>query len=198
MLNMVKGFKVPFPERLESGYQINRNGITVNVDAEDIEGVLQHFIVMHKERLFFILELPSRLYDETEIAPGVIEKAHKEIYYIDGCTQEEALTILSRVGELLYNDGISAFGFGCHESGDEIMRQKYNVMTIFSRNAKQYREFFQAHNIPETDNLITAWETFTEETPGTAEWFEINGRTVYDIPELFKDWGIYHTETREE
>ena len=41
-------------------------------------------------------------------------------------------------GDLMINDGLCSFGFGCHESNDEIMFGKYNVTTIFSRNIGQY------------------------------------------------------------
>lgn len=61
----------------------------------------------------------------SEVTQGVVEKFNKDFYYIDGCSQEEALTIMQQVGELLFNDGISSFGYGGHESGDEIMFSKY-------------------------------------------------------------------------
>ena len=47
-----------------------------------------------------------------------------DVYYIDGCTQEECLVLLEKYGKLLVNDGMNRFGFGCHESGDEIMLDK--------------------------------------------------------------------------
>ena len=134
MLHMIQGCRVPFPEKLSAEYVSEGNLITANVNAEDIEEIVKQFILMHKEPLFFILELPARLYDEVESRPGEIDTFHKDVYYIDGCTQEEALTILLRVGNLLIHDGLSSFGYGCHESGDEIMLEKYNVLTIFSRN----------------------------------------------------------------
>jgi len=144
------------------------------------------------------LELPANADDETQVAPGIVRTLHKDIYYIDGCSQEEALTILIRVGNLLYNDGISSFGFGCHESGDEIMFGKYNVLTIYSQKIEQYNDFFDAHEIEITDDLQTAWNTFTEDTPGTSERYEVDGKSVFDIPKQFEDWGMYLAEQREE
>lgn len=198
-LKLKAGSKISSGTILYEGYQKTEgNYITANVGIDNIEGVMQHFIVMHEEPLFFILELPANQDDETEIAPGVLDKLHKDVYYIDGCTQEEALTILIRVGNILYNDGLSSFGFGCHESGDEIMFGKYNVLTVFSQGISEYDDFFEAHGIEATENLVTAWDTFSSNTPGTSKQYAVDGKSVYDIPKLFKEWGMYLAEQREE
>ena len=144
------------------------------------------------------MELPTNLNDETVDAFGEIETKHKDIYYMDGCSREESLTVLSRVGDLLYNDGLSSFGFGVHSSGDEIMSRKFNVLTIYSKNIEKYNNFFENHEIEQTDNLITAWDTFTDSTPGISEIYESNGKSVYNIPKLFKEWGMYFAERRED
>ena len=197
-LKLKAGSSISAKTILYEGYQKEENRIIANIGIDKIESVMQHFIVMHEEPVFFILELPAKQTDETEIALGIVNTLHKDIYYIDGCTQEKALTILIRVGDILYNDGLSSFGFGCHESGDEIMFGKYNVLTIFSQEISKYDGFFVAHDIDITDNLITAWDTFSDETPGTSEKYEADGKTVYDIPEQFKEWGMYYAEQREE
>ena len=197
-LKLKAGARISSVEPIYEGYEVGENIITANVSIDKIEGVLQHFIVMHEEPIFFILELPASADDETEIAPGIVDALHKDIYYIDGCSQEEGMTMLFRVGSILYNDGISSFGFGCHESGDEIMFGKYNILTIFSRDIEKYADFFDAHGIEKTKDLKTAWDTFTKETPGVCERYEEDGKSVFDIPKQFEDWGIYLAEQREE
>ena len=197
-LKLKAGSKISSVSTLYEGYEVGENHITANVGIDKIEGVLQHFIVMHEEPIFFILELPASADDETEVAPGIVKTLHKDVYYIDGCSQEEALTVLVRVDDLLYNDGVSSFGFGCHESGDEIMFGKYNVLTIYSQHIENYNDFFDAHEIEKTDELITAWSTFTEATPGLSERYEVDGKSVFDIPKQFKDWGMYLAEQRKE
>ena len=124
--------------------------------------------------------------------------SHKNIYYVDGCSVEEALVLFERVKKLLLADGMCQFGFGCYESNDEIMVKKYNVVTIYSENIHQYEVFFEPHEISKIDNLITAWDTFLASYPGIAEQIKKDGKTVYDIPELLKEWGIYLAETVEE
>ena len=198
MLKLRKGCKVPLPEKLSEGYKYIESGIVANVDADKIRSVLEHFVVIHDEPIFFILELPSNLDDEVEVRPGVLEALHKDVYYIDGCTVEEALTILIRTADLMINDGLCSFGFGCHQSQDEIMIGKYNVVSIYTSNKEMYNGFFEDHEISRDENLLTAWDTFTKETPGESERVDTDGKSVYDIPEMFKDWGIYLAEQREE
>lgn len=85
-MNLKRGCKVPFPERLEEGYRVKDNRIIANIGMEKAEPVLTHFITMHQEPLFFLLELPSAFDKETETGPGVVEMFHKDVYYIDGCS----------------------------------------------------------------------------------------------------------------
>ena len=199
MLNLAKGYKIRVPEILNEGYEITSDvSISANVNVEKILDVFQHFIIMHDEPLFFILELPVTCNREMPIGPGIVKDLHKDVYYIDGCTSEECIVLISRYGELLINDGISKFGFGGHNSQDEIMLDKYNVVTIYSQNLSKYDDFYELHEIGKVSKLITAWETFTEETPGQSERYDCNGKSVYELPEELKEWGIYLAETRVE
>ena len=198
MLVLRAGCKVPFPEKLFEEYMLKENQIIANISADKIKAVMEHFICIHEEPLFFILELPSKQYDEKEVRPGVVEKLHKDVYYIDGCTNEEALAILFRIGDLMANDGLCSFGFGCHESNDEIMFGKYNVTTIFSRNIGQYISFMADHEIAKKEHIVTAWDTFSQEHPGVSERIDTDGKDVFSLPEMFADWGIYKAEQRED
>lgn len=197
-LKLRKGCKVSFPEKLFEGYTFNsENSICANVSADKIDMVMAHFICMHDEPLFFILEIPSSELDEKIIRPGVIQSLHNDVYYIDGCSREEAIAIIGRVGELMINDGFCCFGFGGHESQDEIMFGKYNVTDIYSKDIKKYSGFFEEHDIYEDKDLITAWDTFDSEHPGYSEAVKTDGRDIYDIPAMFSEWGIYKDGQRE-
>lgn len=198
MLNMKKGCTVPFPEKLKEEYQVGENRLTANVGADKLKEVLEHFLSMYEEPVFFILELPTNANDEERGAGGEINELHKDVYYIDGLSAKDALLLLKREGELLIHDGISQFGFGGHETGDEIMVCSYNVVIIFSGNTGKYKGFFEAHGINETKELITAWDTFSRENPGSCSVFAEEGRDIYSIPELYKDKGMYLAERRAE
>ena len=197
MLKFKKGCKVPFPEKLFEGYTYTAPCFTANVDADKMEKLLESFIELHREPLFFILELPTNQADETEIRPGVVAALHKDVYYLDGCTQAQALQLLHQFADLLINDGGCAFGFGGHQTQDEIMVGKYNVVSLFTQNAKMYAGFFEKHGIFKTENLQTAWDTFSQAFPGRAECIETGGKTVYDLPDLLASQGLYFAERRE-
>ncbi len=198
MLKFRKGCTVPFPEKIHEEYEINENSIIANIDADKIEDLLSDFIKLHNEPLFFILEIPSKQCDEIEIKPGIVESLHKDVYYIDGCAQEEALNIVSRIGKLLVNDGLSSFGFGCHISHDEIMVGKYNVITIYSQTPENYNELLEKNELKRVDKVMTAWDTFTQNNPGKSVKIETDGKDIFDIPEMFADRGIYLAEQRED
>ena len=199
MLNLVKGHQVSLVENLfESFTKLTEYYLMANVHEEKILEIFQHFIAIHDEPLFFILELPVSIDREKVIARNIIEESHKDVYYIDGCSREECLALLIRYGDLLINDGLSKFGFGGHKSHDEIMLDSYNVVTIYSKELSKFNDFFEPHNIQFVEELVTAWETFSKTSPGISEIYESNGKTVYDLPEELAEWRIYLAETRTE
>ena len=199
MLNLVKGHQVSLVENLfESFTKLTEHHLMANVHAEKILEVFQHFIVIHDEPLFFILELLVSIDREKVIAKNIIKESHKDVYYIDGCSREECLALLIRYGDLLINDGLSQFGFGGHKSHDEIMLDSYNVVTIYSKELSKFNDFFEPHNIQFVEELVTAWNTFSKTSLGISEIYESNGKTVYDLPEELAEWGIYLAETRTE
>ena len=199
MLNLVKCHQVSLVENLfESFTKLTEHHLMANVHAEKILEVFQHFIVIHDEPLFFILELPVSIDREKVVAKNIIKESHKDVYYIDGCSREECLALLIRYGDLLVNDGLSKFGFGGHKSHDEIMLDSYNVVTIYSKELSKFNDFFEPHNIQFVEELVTAWGTFSKTSPGISEIYESNGKTVYDLPVELAEWGIYLVETRTE
>ena len=199
MLNLVKGHRVSLVENLfESFTKLTEYYLMANVHSEKILDVFQHFIAIHDEPLFFILELPVSIDREKVIAKNIINESHMDVYYIDGCSIEECLVLLIRYGDLLVNDGLSKFGFGGHKSHDEIMLDSYNVVTIYSKELSKFYDFFEPHNIQFVEELVTASETFSETSPGISEIYESNGKTVYDLPIELAEWGIYLAETRTE
>ena len=199
MLNLVKGHRVSLVENLfESFTKLTEHHLMANVHSEKILEVFQHFIAIHDEPLFFILELPVSIDREKVIAKNIIKESHKDVYYIDGCSREECLALLIRYGDLLVNDGLSKFGFGGHKSHDEIMLDSYNVVTIYSKELSKFNDFFEPHNIQFVEELVTAWKTFSKTSPGISEIYESNGKTVYDLPEELAEWGIYLAKTRTE
>ena len=197
MLKMTEGCTVPKADILSEQYEIYENRIIANVNADKTEAVIRDYILMHDKPMFFFLELPTNQRDEEKLRKNDTDPCHIDVYYIDGLNAEQALEILSKYGYLLINDGMSRFGFGVHGQSTEVMRDKYNVIIVLSDDTERYTGIFNSYNIPRCENLVTAWDTFSYESPGECSMINVNGKTVYDLPEELKNFGIYFAERRE-
>ncbi len=198
MLNMKKGCKIKNADSLYEQYEKTESGYVANVNVEKIVSLLRSFIYMQDNLVFFFLEVPSNRKDEKEIMQGVLECLHKDIYYMDNLTKDDASNLLEVAGELLANDGLCSFGFGSQKNNDEIGVGKYNVVTIFSQEHNSYDGLFDEFDIKKTEKLLTAWDTFSKESPGHSERISINGKDVYSIIDDFKDRGLYFAQQRKE
>ncbi len=198
MLEMIRGCKVPFIDKLAQQYQVQEQGIIANVGADKMQEVFEHFITLQNNPLFFILELPTNQNDEQRLRENENSPAHKDIYYIDGLNAQQALQIFGKYKELLIHDGMCQFGFGVHDYSAEIMKNSYNIVTIWTQVPDQYQNVFKEHGIEKTNKLITAWNTFNYDNPGQCRMIEVDGMCVYDLPRELEQWGIYLAEQRPE
>lgn len=200
MLETKECCKVPFPEKLFEEYEIKNTAIYANVNASKVIEMMKRFIAMHDEPLFFILELPCKEDDGGITAENKLTNTADDcdVYFIDGLNAEQAEGCIDSLAGFLVKDGMNTFGIGGHESYEEILFGKYNVMTIYTKNAESYHDFFNSFGIAKTDNLITAWDTFDAEHPGECHLYvsKKTGKTIYDIPELYKEYGMYLYEAR--
>lgn len=201
MLELKECCKVPFPEKLFEGYEEKEDAIYANVNTSKVLAMMKRFAEMHDEPLFFILELPCREEDGiTESKTLVNANIGMDVYYIDGLDREQALQCIDAMGNFLIQDGMNVFGLGGHQSNEEILFGKYNVMTVYPRGSNRYHSFFESFGIPKTASLITAWDTFGDGHPGECSLrvSKETGKTVYDIPDAYKDYGMYLYEARKE
>ena len=200
MLEMKKCCKVPFPERLSEGYEVCDGKIIANVNSSKILNMMNLFIDEHNESLFFILEIPVKCEDADLTSERVIHHngLGEEVYFIDGLDNKNAKSCLSALGKFLVTDGMNTFGFGGHTSHEEILFSKYNITTIYTHNPEKYSSFFESFGIEKVDSLITAWQTFDKEHYGECSLHTTkeSNKTIYDIPELYKDYGMYLYEVR--
>lgn len=193
MLEMKMGCSVPFPEKLFEGYEAQENRILANINASKVVDMMREFIAGHDEPLFFILEVPSRICDE-----DTSDSRGTDVYFVDKMDANRANNLLDVLGEFLVHDGMNTFGIGGHISKEEILFERYNVMLIYTKDCEKYASFFSKFEIDEVENLVTAWDTFGGETCGECRMLvtEEGGKTIYDIPEIYKDYGMYFYEKR--
>ena len=195
MLEMVEGCQVPYPERLFEGYKMEMRYTYLLLNARRIPLILEKFLNGRRgEKVFFILELPTNIQNEPE--PNRVQ--HRDIYYLDNCTPAQALDLLREYGDLLIQDGMSAFGFGGQESGDEIMVEKYNLVTLWAKRPVKWKPLLEELGLPEEENLVTAGKTFDQDHPGQCRLVPRNGIDVYALPERLKEQGLYFAERRKE
>lgn len=197
MLNMVKGCTIQDPSLLYEGYQHTETGYIANVNAENIQPLFNEFLMRQDDRVFLILEIPTNAGEEKEIAPGVFEALHVDVHYLDGMPKEYAVDFLATFSELLIHDGMCRFGFGVHSGQNEIMRDYYNVVTIYTNKPEMYDGLFETVGISEQKTLKTAWQYFTPETPGECRKIIHKGKDIYEIAEYLKQYGLYFAERRE-
>ncbi len=198
MLNVIKGCRIKDPAVLFEGYERMETGFVANVNADKIQTLLESFVLLHNEFCFIILEVPTNAKEETAFASDATRSLHKDVYYLDGLTAERAVEFLHVFGEWFIHDGLSSFGIGIHSGANEIVLGKYNVVTVYTKTPQQYIGFFEAQGIREVKDIKTAWDFFTDDTPGESFLYEHEGKNIYDLVEHLKQYGLYFAERREE
>ena len=199
MLELKECCYVPCPEKLFEEYETTENAIYANVNTSKVLNMMSSFIDMHKEPLFFILELPCKENDDITRSKLLYNtSADCDVYFIDGLNETQAKQILDALGNFLIKDGMNTFGFGGHESHEEILFGRYNVITLYTKDAEKYYDFMSCFGIKKTEKLVTAWDTFSQEHPGECRLYvsKETGNTIYDIPEKYKPYGMYYYESR--
>ena len=199
MLELKKGCHVPFPEKLFEQYEIQGNAIYANVNASKVLGMMRHFIEIHDEPLFFVLELPCKDEDGITESKMIANAADDtDVFFVDNLNAEKVSEWLDALGDFLVDDGMNIFGVGAHESREELLFGKYNFMTLYTIYLEKYHDFFEKFGIERTERLVTAWDTFDHDHPGECILLHHpkTGKTVYDIPEMYKEYGMYFYKSR--
>ena len=196
MLKMIKGADVPKAEQLKEEYILENKRITANVNTDKIRNIMEQFLNMNEDTpLFLFIETPCNISEENitgETEDGFLEMEthHKEIWYLDGIPAQTVRQIFDCVFDILLHDGLSAFGIG-NPDGEEIGKYKYNIVQMFCSDAhvSRYVQFFENEGIHQTANLITAWDTFTQDEPGTCSRYESpSGMNIYDVVKCLKNY----------
>ena len=191
MFQTASGVIIPFPERIKENFQVFENRILFNLSFEKLKSVIEDFLNKLSEPLFFVLEIPLSRQEESELRKDDTHPFHKKICYLDGQSKDQVRDIFNEYGTLLLNDGISQFAVYSHVAKDGIYIQKYKIATIYSSKPAEYIELLKSYGLVQTDNLITAWDTFSHEAPGRAQCIEIDGINIFDVYDNLVKKGMY-------
>lgn len=194
---LVQGVSAENISGVHSAYSVTENGVSAVLSAELIADFFVKALSKLEERVFFYLELPCSDDEEKKLRSKKSDPFHYNVYYLDGCTIPVAKAIMKRYGELLMNDGLARFGFGSHKSGEEIGKFKYQNISAYGRS-KVFADILEKLGAAREEEYKTLWDNFSDETPGCCSVVEINGETVFDIPEKLKSEGMYLADTVEE
>ena len=176
MFQTAAGVTIPYPEKLSEQYVQDGNTITLNLSFEKLADFVHSFYAELDEPLFLAIH-PDAESDE--------------VWYLDGMTKKQLTMILDGYGELLYQDGLSAFAIGSLRTEEELFVQKYKVLSIYSETVQRFEKLLARYDVTRTTKLITAWDTFSEAHPGSAERLEIAGQTIPDMIKELQKIGMY-------
>lgn len=193
---LIKGCRASCEKKLGEGYMETEGGFVANVSAENIAPLMRDYIAAQTDELFLFIEMPCNLNEEEPDENGVVMQPHVNVYYWDGIAREEAEALLDEYGDWLINDGFACFGFGVKGCASEIMKDKYNVISVYSVEKAKERPLL-ARRLPQVEVLRTAWDYFDVRHPGECFQYRKDGKTVYDVVEVLLKRGLYFAERKE-
>lgn len=193
MFQTAPGVTIPFPDKIQEQFQVYEGkSIYANISFEKLRPILSEFYHSLPEPLFFVLQLPLSIHEERKLKDS--NTFHQEVCYLDGQTKSQIDDIIEKYGQILLEDGMSQFAVASHVNNEEIFIQKYKLTAFYSSSPRRFIPFLQRYGLTETDNLITVWNTFSQETPGECRRVSINGFDVYDVAEQLKKQGLYRAK----
>lgn len=193
MFQTAPGVTIPFPDKIQEQFQVYEGkSIYANISFEKLKPMLTEFYHSLPEPLFFVLQLPLLMHEERKL--GDSNTFHQEVCYLDGQTKSQIDDIMEKYGQILLEDGMSQFAVASHVNNEEMFIQKYKLTAFYSSFPRRFIPFLKRYGLTETDNLVTVWNTFSQETPGECRRVSINGFDVYDVAEQLKKQGMYRAK----
>ena len=188
---VAQGIQIPVVSGVENGYEMERNEdglwqFTVVLSAEKITALLKDYCEMLPSPGYFTLELP------------VPDSDAFDIWYVDGCTRPVLKAIVERYGDLLCADGFVRFGFASHDTPEQIYVTDLKTIQIYGRKAEKICALLKMHDIPARDHVVKLWDILSDDNPCELIPAEVDEESVFDLPQLLEEAGIYLAGRREE
>ena len=197
-MKLCRGFKVNGSENIKESYAIEGDNIFVNVDADRYDKVMKELCLLLPVPVFFILEVPCTELEELKLRKTSNDPFHKDIYYIDGLDHKSTKLIFDKMSDILVNDGLSQFGFSSHEVQMEVMKEKYNVIRIYSKDKTPFIDKLNKLKIHQVEHIICASDLANDNNPGYCEKVTVgDNKDIYDLVEFLKQIDLYKDHTEE-
>ena len=72
------------------------------------------------------------------------------------------------------------------------------TIQIYGRKAEKICALLKKHNIPAKDHVVKLWDILSDENPCELIPAEVDEESVFDLPQLLEEAGIYLAGRREE
>lgn len=185
-------YKVKGSELIEESFTIEDDNIFINVGAQNYQKVFKKLAFLIPEPCFFILEVPCDELKEQELRKTNHDPFHKDIYYLDGVSHQIMESFIDDLGYILFEDGLSNFGFSSHNDQIEIMKLKYNLISIYAKNKKPFVDVLKSLGIKEVEQIVTVSDIINKHNPGYAQRYEGKGnQNINDVVKMLKEIGLY-------
>lgn len=193
MFKTAPGVTIPFIGRIHEEYQVYEDqSLYFNISFEKLRPLIEEFYKALPEPLFIALHVPISINEERKLGNDQI--LHDEVLYLDGQTHSQIDSIMKSYGQILLNDGMSQFAISSHVTREEIFIEKYKITEIFSRNPRKYIPLLEKYGLAETSDLVTAWDTFSQDFPGECRLVNMEGLDIYGVADILKKAGMYRAK----
>lgn len=190
LFSVAQGIRIPHVQGIHSAYELekNENGwlFTIVLDAPQIPRFLWDYCEILPEPGYFTLELPTE------------EEDVHDIYYVDGCTRPVLQAIAKRYGDLLTADGYVRFGFSAHEAPEQLYVSDLKTLQIYTADWELVKRLLEKYGVPQEKRCKKLWDILSDENPCELIHVEVEEESIFDLPELLADAGIYLAGQRTE
>lgn len=176
---LCQGVSLRSTQDVKPAFLVQGNDLRGVLSAQQIIPVAEAFIEYVTEPVFFFVELAAQVQEEFET------------YYLDNCTKEVAMAVLKSYGELLANDGLSRFGFGSNSTDEELYFEDYQGFSAFVKDPEGFAKRLEKLGVQRRKSVKTLWDVLSDDNVGCLSAVELDGETVFDIPVLLKEAGMY-------
>lgn len=185
----VQGVQLDSLDGIKNGYEMEQNKdvwqFTVVASAEKIAPLLKAFVEKMPTPGYFTLELPDE------------DAQNYSVYYLDGCTRPVLAAVVERYGDLLINDGFVRFGFAGHDSKEELFVTDLKTVQIYTVDKDATVKMLEKLGYSLQTPLTKLWDIAGDDNRCVLSHVEVEEESIFDLPDLLEEAGIYLSGKRE-
>jgi len=201
LFKIAKGVYVPNVWKLSEGFEVTpREGarlrIKANVSLENLDSFFRTATDCLIEPVFLILETPCNEVKERELRKNSEDPFHMDVYYSEPKSRADIIDLYARYDELLLNDGFVRFGVASQKTQDEVFVAAYKIVYLLGSAPNPFQNILNQFELPQIDQLVTAWDLFTDGDPGEKSRYKSPVGDIYDMIEsLMRSGDIFFSKT---